>query len=287
MATTPEHVPHIPHIPLPDMGRGAVRWTFHHLPLVGGAAVLGVAGIMALTHDRGPQTAPVDNAPISDTLKSPEGGANVSLVPVSPAETVRIDKRANVDAAVKNGEIQLNGEQDLAKYFTPVTPAEAAKILEGNSGYLLNFDPTKSPNLIMKTIDIPTPTGIVHLTGIKNIGPGTIVYASESGIATIRSGNSGEDLIYSLKVQNGNRLTGTSLQRAGSQPLITTDEEVFVGTGTPLASIGGVGPLSRFSGAQVVTGFGIGVRQNNQGSLDQLARTADGGIAYISQAPQG
>lgn len=283
----PEIPIHLPHTPAPET-KGKTRWYQNPFVRIGAsvatlAAGTGLAYQMFFNQDRGASAPLVSNAPITD-IKPPSSEA--PTIVITPPETQKIDKKANVDAAVQKGILEVK-EGDFEKYFTAVTPEEAKKLLEekGNSVFLLNLDPTKSPNLILQTLNIPTPTGVVPLTGAKNIGQETIVYASEPGTATIRFGNLGSDLIYSAKVKNGNRLSGGVFQRAGSIPLIPTDQEVPVNIGTPLASLGSeVGSLSFYPGAaQIATGFGVDFPQANQGSIAQLARTADGGIAYIPQ----
>lgn len=73
MAVRPETAPHLPDTSLPDPSKGTLKWAFRHLPLVSSAIMLGIAGTVVLTHDKVSSAAPVDNAPLSDTIKPPVG----------------------------------------------------------------------------------------------------------------------------------------------------------------------------------------------------------------------
>lgn len=80
MAVRPEHAPHFPHIPHIDIN------PLKKAGLIAGAVTLGTAGVglaaqMLFGADRGPSAPPPEPNRASDTIKPPEGGQQVVIIP--------------------------------------------------------------------------------------------------------------------------------------------------------------------------------------------------------------
>ncbi len=176
----------------PPAERGSVRWL---LPLSAALATLAGVGLayqMFTGQDRGPSAPPVDNAPISDTLKPPADSDGQLGVVMNPNPETQINP---VDEAIKAGKIELNGAQDWEKYFTMITAQEGRTMLatakeRGEFKYLLPFDP-RGQNVTLENFTIINRQGISFTyLGVKNLPSGRDFYSSIDGNGFIgQSGN--------------------------------------------------------------------------------------------------
>src|SRR3972149_11984855 len=86
MAGTTEHAPRLPQMSLPNF-REVTRWARNHWQPVGLALATAAGGAyLAFAQDRGPQSLPPEPNRASDTIKPPEGGLSVGIVPNIPKE---------------------------------------------------------------------------------------------------------------------------------------------------------------------------------------------------------
>lgn len=259
--------------------------------LVGLAAAAGVAAIggtaVVLGGRKSPEVIVTSPSPAITpaTSQSTAPATQTATKPATPSPDL-------VDAAIKNGELRLNGEKDWEKYFIAITPEEARELLKANANAssvedmkeLLAFDPRKSPNLILKDAPFKLSTGESgKYLGVNNLAIGTTLYSSQDGNGLL--GQDTQNLYFSL---TGNGfINGFVIPKENSKSLAGSKQTMAIGN--PVATIGVNKPsefaqTSSIGDFQVLLTLGKGTAQKaDSGSLKQLL-IKNGKIAFLAQA---
>ncbi len=193
--------------------------------------------------------------------------------------------------AIANGRLELAGEQDWERYFTPVTAGEAQSLLDAaNAGgqtldeviILLNFDPRKAPNLVLKDL------GDSNAIGIGNIPVGTVFYSPVEGQSFMYNfmgeGGSELDPVTQVYTKNENGMLHLLFTFKGSKVFTQEDRNAKpTSMGDPLLTTlsRNVLKLGEQAGFQAIYQFGP-QGEIIHGSLANLL-TKDGKIAFIPQ----
>lgn len=225
-------------------------------------------------------------APVTPTIEQP------TRVPVIPTKAPATPEINYVEKAIKEGKIELKGEQDIEKYFILITPKEAEDLLnqannnmrtDSDYTFLLNFDPRQAPNLIMSDIEFNMPQGKSTAIGIKNLPLGIVLGPGDTGDAKVMSNTAvGGTLSMSALVDKGRTHLMIVARRENTENLQPLNKTVPVNIDTKLFAIGNTLPLGFFSGKQqVVLRVYHDPSQIYVSSIKQLLRE-NNKIAFIS-----
>lgn len=273
----------------------------HWKPIALTLATLGGAGmaVSQLARPHTPDTQARNTTPVLDPVKPPEERVGIVVVdnpPTHPAPAVAkniIVEQSTIsplEQAIKAGRIELSGPKDWEKYFVAITPQEAQQFLSDTANkdkMLLPFDPRNSPNLVIENFEWNTPTGNHRaFLGLKNLGVGTIFYASVPGIGTPTRGVLENMLSASGKVRTENDTYSFSLSRASVESLLPYDKQTPVELGDPIMEVVSVPELLPFYQGggvyQAVGGMGRNSSIITEVYLTQLL-TASNRFAFIPQ----
>lgn len=256
------------------------------LAAAGGLAAVGGAGAVILGGRKPTEVVAASPTPPADVTAS----RNPATATASPTKAPTPKPTENpVELAIKNGRLELKGEKDWEKYFIAISPEEAEELLQkSNSGtvtesnyrYLLDFDPRKSPNLILQNFEFKTPTATRKFLGAKNIVIGTTFYAQFSGTANI----SGDIETIGASVEKTNReFVAVTLRREKNEFSIALDKATPVKIGEPLTILNNTNTLQAYEGGyQAVMGFSQKSKPITNGFLENLL-LKNGKIAFIAQ----
>lgn len=253
------------------------------VPVGGGAAPAEIIVIGDKVRLCEPLSEDEKNALIKFNAEHPQLGT-------APTLPERISQPSPVEQAIKEGKIEITQPQEWEKSYIAITPQEAEDLLadpNNKDKMLLPFDPTDSPNLVIKIFEWNTPTGNHRaFMGLENITPGLTFYAPHKGDAKLTRGALEKMLSAGWNVKAGNNTYSFILDRNSVKPLLPYDQLMPVELGTPLMTIISDPALLPFYDGggvyQAVGGMGLNSSIITEISFRDLL-SMSGRFAFISQ----